>query len=391
MKDPHLRHTRAYRILRPLVHAYLKIALNFTSGKVPELQAPYLVLANHVTDFDPFMVACSFPQQMYFLASEHVYRMGFLSKIIGWLLAPISRVKGTSDATAVLQMMRALRKGHNVCFFPEGSRTFSGETIAIHPTTAKMVQKAGVTLVTCRIRGGYLTSPRWAKTLRRGKCRSEFVAVYTPEDLRAMTTDQVAERISRDLYVNAFEDQKAAPVAYHKGRRTEGLEEALHTCPVCKETGTLRGTKDHFRCSCGLDVKLDSTGFFHKGAEDSPELPFNTVLAWDRWQTEYLKSLLPGSPDAPFFADDDFRLDSIDGDHSMTHCETGLLALYPDRLTLGSRTFPLADLQELAIIHRKKRESLLFSCGGTHYELSSESPASRSKYHTLFQLLKAQQ
>ena len=390
-RDPSRRHQIIWRVARPFTKAYFKLAVNFTAGPVPKLEGPHLILINHVTDLDPFLSVGSFPQHMYFLASEHVYRMGFLSKLLAYLVSPITKVKGTSDATAVLQMMRTLRKGHSVCFFPEGSRTFSGETIAIHPTTAKMIQKAGVPLVTYRISGGYLTSPRWAKKNRRGACSGQFVARYTPEELKAMTTDQVAELISRDLYENAFEAQKTAPVKYRCSAMAEGLEEALYICPVCGETGTLRGMKDHFRCSCGLDVKLDAYGFFQKGTENGPQPPFETILDWFRWQEQQLSALLPGDPETPFFADDGFDLFVVGSDHSDTLEASGLLALYPDRLVLADRTFPLTEISELAIIHRKKRESLLFTADGVNYEISSPlRHASRSKYHTLFQLLKAQ-
>lgn len=39
----------------------------------------YIVLSNHVTDYDPLLVGVSFPGQMYFVASEHITRWDIAS------------------------------------------------------------------------------------------------------------------------------------------------------------------------------------------------------------------------------------------------------------------------------------------------------------------------
>jgi 1-acyl-sn-glycerol-3-phosphate acyltransferase len=51
-------------------------------------------LANHNTDLDPALLALSFPYHMYFVASEHVFRKGFVSWLLKYFFAPISRTRG---------------------------------------------------------------------------------------------------------------------------------------------------------------------------------------------------------------------------------------------------------------------------------------------------------
>jgi hypothetical protein len=47
---------------------------------------------------------------MYFVSSEHVFRKGFLSWLLVYLFAPIARVKGMTDATAALNIIRTIKK-----------------------------------------------------------------------------------------------------------------------------------------------------------------------------------------------------------------------------------------------------------------------------------------
>ena len=115
----HRRHTFLYKLLRPLVIAFVKLRFDYRYEKAIDLPEQYMVLSNHATDYDPLLIACSFKEHMYFMGSEHIARWGFLSKLIRWLLDPVMRCKGASGVTAVKEMLRRIRCGHNICFFPE--------------------------------------------------------------------------------------------------------------------------------------------------------------------------------------------------------------------------------------------------------------------------------
>ena len=104
------RQKRAYRIMYPMARHLMKWLLNYEAVPGPKVEGPCLILSNHVTDFDPFLVGLSFPSHMYFVAGENVLRMGFLSKIAVRYASLIQRVKGSTDAEAALQILRTLKK-----------------------------------------------------------------------------------------------------------------------------------------------------------------------------------------------------------------------------------------------------------------------------------------
>lgn len=383
------RHERFYETKRPLAAKYVAKKLNFAAREVAVPEGPYIVMANHTTDYDPLFLVSCFPRHMYFLASEHVYRMGFLSKLIKRYASPIARQKGASDLAAVKSILGALKKGHNVAFFPEGSRSFNGESYPVTPAAAKLAIKANVPLITFRIRGGYLATPRWARTMRRGKTTGELVCVYTPEEMKALGPDELASRISKDLYVNAYDDQRREPVAFTGEALAEGLEETLYTCPKCREIGKLKTGENRIYCPCGFEETINAYGFFEK--PEAVEDPFfEDVLSWDEWQKENLKELVLASGAAgnspPVLSDPGFTLSVIE-DGKENPVEYGVLSMSRDTLSLGSHVFPLASLDGFAIIHKKGVEALVFTWDGVHYQLTTETARSRYKYYELWTIL----
>ena len=121
------RHRIVWKLLRPVARLLLKIKFNYSAPTYAP-KGPFIVLCNHVTDWDPIFVGAAFKEQMYFVTSEHLLRLGFVSKLIMWLQAPIARQKGGSAAGAVKAMLRTMKEGHNIGLFPEGNRTWDGVT-----------------------------------------------------------------------------------------------------------------------------------------------------------------------------------------------------------------------------------------------------------------------
>ncbi len=374
------RQRRTYEALFPVAKVLMKGLLNYRAEPGPNTEGSCLILSNHVTDFDPILVGLSFPEHMYYVAGENVMRMGFLSKIVTRYASVIQRIKGTTDAEAALQILRTLRKGRNVCMFAEGSRTFTGETLPIAPATAKLVKMSRSTLVTYRLRGGYLTTPRWSPHRRKGRMTGAVAGVYPPEEIKKMSEGEIAALLKRDLYENAYETQAQDPVAFRGKALAETLEAALYLCPRCHRIDTLHSRGDRFFCDCGLSMTLDEYGFFR-----GDDLPFATPLEWDKWQTGEMEKLAETLGEGPAFSDEEQTLNRKEDDHSLTPLTTGPMALYRDRLTIGERTFPLCDLRGIGLI---QRQGMVFSTSEGDFAVTAKRLRCVRKYQTLFEFLK---
>ena len=374
------RQRKTYEVLYPVAKALMKGMLHYSFELGPKVEGPCLILSNHVTDFDPILVGLSFPEHMYYVAGENVMRMGLLSKLVSRYASIIQRVKGTTDAEAALQILRTLKKGRNVCMFAEGNRTFTGETLPIAPATAKLVKMSRSTLVTYRLTGGYLSTPRWAVRRRKGCMTGATVGVYPPEELKKMSEAEVLDLLRRDLYENAYETQSRAPVAYKGKALAETLETALYLCPRCHRIDHLHSQGDRFYCDCGLSMTMDEYGFFQ-----GEDLPFATPLEWDKWQTGEMEKLAQSLGDEAAFSDEDQTLNRKEDDHSLTPLCTGTMALYRDRLIVGEYSFPLRDLRGIGLI---QRQGMVFSTADADYAITAGRLRCVRKYQTLFELLK---
>ena len=212
------RHKCFWAVLRPLTVVFAKIRFGYTYEMANDLPDNYIVLSNHVTDYDPIFVAASFKNQMYYVASEHVARWKLLYKFLKYAVEPIMRLKGTVAAVTVMEVLRKVKSGASVCIFAEGVRTWDGVTCPILPSTGKLIKSARCGLVTYKITGGYFVSPGWSQSnLRRGPIHGAPVHVYTKEELAKMTVDEINAHINEDLFEDAYETQTASPKKY-KGK-----------------------------------------------------------------------------------------------------------------------------------------------------------------------------
>lgn len=374
------RDIRFWHFFRALLGGWLRRKFNFTPEPA-ETEGPCLILANHATNWDPLLMALSFPRQMYFVASEHIFRWGAVWHLINWLLHPIARLKGTTASDTVLTVLRRMRRGASVAIFADGNRTWDGCTGKIPPATGKLARSCGGTLVTYRLEGGYFTNPRWAGSrLRRGRMRGRVVGVYTHDALYAMTPEEVNAVIRRDLWEDAYARQRDERVPFRGRRLAEGLETMLCICPACGAQGALKSAGDRLSCgACGFSAAYDAYGFL-----SGPGLPFDSLPDWDAWQTDRLAALAAEDGPEPLFADDGVTLEELLPGHATRRLGKGRIALHRDRLVCAGRSFPLSEISGMGM-HGPL--GLSFSAAGGHYEVSGRRGLCLRKYMTVFDRL----
>lgn len=367
--DESTRHQKIYRLLYHLIKWPVKFTFGYT-WENDKLEEPTLVVSNHVTDVDFLFVAIGLQgSHTYFVASDHMMRWGWLSKVINWLVAPIARRKGTTAMDTAMTMMRKLRAGHSVCVFGEGESSWNGQSIPIYPATATLARVSGKPLKTFRIEGGHLTMPRWGKGLRRGRVHGHVVNTYTPEQLKAMTPDEINEAINRDIYEDAWERQKKQPVRYRSRKRAEALETALFLCPKCRRIGTIRGKGHQVLCECGYRVEMTEYGTFE------PAAPFENIAQWDKWQMECLKNG-DYAPESKLL-DEKMTLYRLTEEGSKEQIAQGTLLLEQNVLRVADQQFELAGISQLALIQKRV---IVMTYGDVYYEIRADEPRCLRKY-----------
>ena len=380
------RHKAVYSFLRFTLSPLLRRLLRFKGEPVkPDFNC--LVLANHNTDWDPLLCATAVKAHMYFVASEHIFRWGLISRIIVHLVDPIARPKGSSALQTIKEIRKRLGLGTNVMMFAEGNRSWNGETGFISPATGKLAKATGCGLITYRLSGGYFASPRWAENRRKGPILGHIAGIYSPEQLKNMSVDEVNRAISQDLYENAYELQQKQMIPYRSKRPAEFLERVLYMCPSCKRLLSLKSSGSNFSCSCGYSVKINDFGFFE--AKDGAPV-FDNIYDWDMWQKAELFSLADkysssGIKD-PFICMPDEGLFLIHQKADSVLLARSTMNIYADRLEMvngdEAYTFLYSSISGMAV---NGKGTLVFTADdGKYYELKNTRPRCALLYNILF-------
>ena len=139
-----------YKVIYKTVGSLVPLILckyGFRTDRICKKDEPYIVVANHLTEVDMLMAAGAFSEHMFFVAGEHLLRTKAGSKM-KWAQDPIFTYKGAPSIDTMREVIRRIKAGHNVMIFPEGSRSFNGETIRLDNGIAKLVKMAGCALAT---------------------------------------------------------------------------------------------------------------------------------------------------------------------------------------------------------------------------------------------------
>ena len=343
------RHKVVYALLRPLIGAYTTWKYGIKVEKFREENGrQYLVVLNHQTGFDQFFPAMAMRQPLYFIASEDIFSIGWVSKVLTWLVAPIPIRKQTTDIQAVKNCIKVAKEGGSICLAPEGNRTFHGRNVYMNPSIGSLARKLALPIAVFRIEGGYGIQPRWSDVVRRGKMRAYVSEVIEPEEFKDMTAQELFQRIEKALYVD--EGREAGPYVHKKA--AEYLERAMYVCPFCG-LSEFESHDDLITCKkCGRQIRytpttaLEGVGF---------EFPYKFVADWYDYQCDFVNGLdVLQYRDTPIYEDTARLSEVIVYKHKKLLKEQVQVRLYGDRLVLDGTEYPFSEVSAVVVLGKNK-------------------------------------
>lgn len=375
------RHSFVRNLLGIFVGVYVKFKYHITIEKFKNQEKrPYLILYNHQTGFDQFFVGLAFKRPVYYLASEDIFSMGWVSSLIKFLVEPIPIKKQTLDVSAIKTCMRVAAAGGTIAIAPEGNRTFSGKTEYINPSIASLCKKLGLPIVLYRIEGGYGVQPRWSDVVRKGKMRSFVSEVIFPEEYKDLSKEELFCRINQGLYQNEANDKN---IFNHK-KRAEFLERAIYVCPKCG-LSTFESNGDKIRCkNCGIEFLYDTTT---KLKSLNSEFPFSFVLDWYNYQKDYINNLdLVPYFEKPMYEESVSLFEVILYKNKKFLKEKASISLYGNRIVIdegenGRLVFNFDDISAVTILGKNK---LNIYDNKTVYQIKGEKRFNALKYVNIY-------
>ena len=343
------RHKVVYKLLRPFVATYTSWKYGIKIERFKEENGrQYLVVMNHQTGFDQFFPAMAMRQPLYYIASEDIFSIGWVSKLLTWLVAPIPIRKQTTDIQAVKNCIKVAKEGGSICLAPEGNRTFHGRTIYMNPSIGSLARKLALPIAIFRIEGGYGIQPRWSDVVRRGRMRGYVSEVIEPEEFKDWTAQQLFQRIEKALYVD--EGREAGPYVHKKA--AEYLERAMYVCPYCG-LSEFESHDDLISCKkCGRQIRytpttaLEGVGF---------DFPYKFVADWYDYQCAFVNSLdVLGDCEKPLYEEQAQLSEVIVYKRKELLKERVSVKLFGDKLVIDGTEYPFSEVFAVVVLGKNK-------------------------------------
>ena len=349
------RKDRIWRFLVHLVPLWLR-KYHCTMEQIP-IQGSFLLIANHASNLDPIYVAFSSPKRPYaFVASEHLLRLGFVTRLLTRYFTIIPRPKASMAIDTIRSITKTLKRGVPVVLFAEGDNTWTGVSGSIFPATGKLVKMMKVPLVTYRLEGNFLTKPRWADKKRPGFVRGSVVHVYQPEEIAKMRPEEIDRRINEDIFVDIRKFPQT-DLQKFKGRHlAEHVERGFFICPSCGRIGTLSGQGNRILCSaCKVEMTIDAPCRLQGG-------PFSDLYAWEQWQSEALRTFVQERKETRLFAAEGTLTDLAQEKQEPV---SFWMDLSRQALCMGDRQIQFSEISDMSMVQTTR---LLFTTDQGYFE-----------------------
>ena len=251
-----------------------------------DLKPPYVLLCNHNAFMD-FKVATKavFPHRANYVVAidGFIGREGLLRNI-----GCICKRKFTSDVTLIRQLKRVVENGNIAVIYPEARYSLCGTTAVLPASLGKLCRLLGVPVATLICHGHHVNSPFWNLADRGVRpTEAEFSLLYTAEELKQATADEVNDKIVAAFRYDDFAWQKERGIRTPYAKRAEGLHKVLYQCPACGTEFRMSAEGTQLRCdACGKTWTMTELGEL---AADSGETEFSHIPDWYEWERENVK------------------------------------------------------------------------------------------------------
>ncbi len=288
--------TAKYPIRQPKFIVYLiwllsKILLVGKKYKVEKigmegLKPPYMVLSNHMYFIDFELAAmATHPHRVNNVVNlDGYYRRPWLMELIG----AIGTRKFTMDLHLIKSIRKVLDRGDVLCMYPEARYSPCGITSYLPESLGILVKRCKVPVVAIVHRGNHLMTPFWNfRRPRRVPLRTTATKLLTPEQIEAMSVEEINACLKEALTYDDYKYQKDNGILIKEPRRAVGIHKILYQCPHCLAESKMASEGAELFCTeCGKRWTLLENGEL---AANEGDTEFTRVPDWFLWEREQVR------------------------------------------------------------------------------------------------------
>lgn len=280
-----------FRSLKALASKFVVGPSNFTCRKhnMDKLdpKEPCLILMQHSSFIDLTIAEYIFyPRPINIICTSDA----FVGKY--WLMKHIGCVPTHKFVTnsRLVQQIRDLfhRQKSSVLIYPEASYTFDGTCTPLPESLGGMVKLLRRPVVIVNTHGAFARDPLYNNLqVRKVDVSADVTYALTPEDIKAMSTDEINEAIRKYFSFDNFRWQQENKIRIDEPFRADYLNRVLYKCPNCGHEGAMKGKGTDLNCGhCGKEWTLDEYGYLR--AKDGVDI-FDHIPDWYAWEREMVR------------------------------------------------------------------------------------------------------
>lgn len=139
---------------------------------------PVILVANHTSLLDGFLLATVWPRQLTFLSAAYLFRL----PVVGAFLRAMGAIpvqKEGNELAGMRAALRVLQRGGTLAIFPEGQVCTGDKLCPFQTGWAYLALKAGVPVLPVVIKGTSMALPAGAVFPRRSKIYMQIASPWT--------------------------------------------------------------------------------------------------------------------------------------------------------------------------------------------------------------------
>lgn len=258
-QEVRIRHYFYYLLNRFIVSNIIRLKHRFKGEVIKKKRnEPHLVLINHQSELDPFLIFHIYHAPIYVVANEQITTNPFYGPLLQHFINAVPIRKGTIDLKALRRLKQITKEKGSIMLFPEGNSTYDGQLCAHINNPGKLAKMLQVDVVVYNLNGPYFANPRWSKYRKHNKTYGVIRKVISKEEVNSLPLEKLEEIIKESLTVNPYN----LKLLYKGQKLAEGLERLIFVCPHCLQLDTTFTKNNKLFCSnCQFEATYGEDGY----------------------------------------------------------------------------------------------------------------------------------
>jgi len=177
----------------------------------PDPRRPYVFVANHQSNADPFLVAMV-PWEMKWLSKKSIFDI----PLLGWMMrvagdVEVDRGNKESARRAMAEMRERLDRKLSVLIFPQGTRSPDGTVGAFRDGAFRLAIESGVDVVPLAVSGTAESLPKGSIAFQKTSASVTVLPPFSTKGMGVEDAPALAERVRGSIAAAVSRESSGSP------------------------------------------------------------------------------------------------------------------------------------------------------------------------------------